>query len=590
MKRDLSRLTDSEFDLVVIGGGIFGACAAWDAAQRGLSVALIDRGDFCSATSANHLKMVHGGIRYLQHGDIYRLRKSSAERRAFLRIAPHLVRPLPVVIPTYGHGMKGKAVLRAGMGVYDLLTVDRNRGIPDPTRHIPPGTTLGRNEVLRMFPGLPAGGLTGAAVFSDGQIHNPPRLVFAILQSAAQTGAEIANYVEATGFVRRGEHIVSLQARDALTSSDFEIRARVVLNAAGPFAERLLDRTLGTRLTPKGVYSRDACFVLSRKLANHGHALAIQGTTCDPDARLSRGARHLFIAPWRDYTLVGVWHVVWEKDPDSVFVTDEELDRFIAEVNGACPSFGISLDDVSSWNAGLVPFGQNAPGSKDLRYGHRSRLIDHADTDGIQNLITLIGVRFTTGRFEAERAIDLVFRKLKSKPTPCQTADTPVFGGDIDQFDLYTHRAIRELQGDLPETVIRNLVTTYGTQFRQVVRHIRADSSLRDSVGLSSIIKAQILHAVREEMAQNLSDVVFRRTDLATGDYPGRETLQTCADVLAAELGWVQPRIEQEINSVMKRFRPARVKKVDAMDPAVAPHFEQPSYSSTLSSPLGRDI
>ncbi len=570
MKRDLSRLTDSEFDLVVIGGGIFGACAAWDAAQRGLSVALIDRGDFCSATSANHLKMVHGGIRYLQHGDIYRLRQSSGERRAFLRIAPHLVKPLPIVIPTYGSGMRGKAVLRAGMRVYDLLTVDRNRGITDPTRHIPTGSTLGRNEVLRMFPGLPTRDLTGAAVFSDGQIHNPPRLVLEILLSAVQAGAQIANYVEATGFVRRGAHVVSLKARDALTRSDFEIRARVVLNATGPFAERLLDRTLETRLTPKGVYSRDACFVIPRKLLDHGHALAIQGTTHDPDARFSRGARHLFIAPWRDYTLVGVWHVVWEQDPDSVVVTDDELSRFITEVNGACPSLGISLDDVSLWNAGLVPFGQNTPGSKDLRYGHRSRLIDHADTDGIQNLITLIGVRFTTGRFEAERAIDLVFRKLNSKPTPCHTANTPVFGGGIEQFDLYTQRAIREFKDDLPGTVIRNLVTTYGTQFRQVVRHISEDSSLRDSIGLSSIIKAQILHAVREEMAQNVSDVVFRRTDLATGDYPGRETLRGCADVLAAELRWAQPRIEQEINSVIKGFRPARVKKVDAMNSAVA--------------------
>ena len=184
MKRDLSRLADREFDLVVIGGGIFGACAAWDAAQRGLSVALIERGDFCGATSANHLKMVHGGIRYLQHGDIYRLRQSSGERRAFLRIAPHLVRPLPVVIPTYGNGMKGKTVLRLGMGVYDLLTADRNRGIADPARHIPPGSSIGRGDVLRMFPGLPTRGLTGAGVFCDGQIYNPPRLVFAILQSA----------------------------------------------------------------------------------------------------------------------------------------------------------------------------------------------------------------------------------------------------------------------------------------------------------------------------------------------------------------------------------------------------------------------
>jgi glycerol-3-phosphate dehydrogenase len=570
VKRNLAQLADCEFDLVVIGGGIFGACAAWDAAQRGLSVALIDRGDFCSATSANHLKMVHGGIRYLQHGDIYRLRQSSGERRAFLRIAPHLVKPLPTVIPTYGSGMKGKAILRAGMGLYDLLTADRNRGIADRTRHIPWGRSLGKDEVTRMFPGLPTAGLTGAAVFCDGQMHNPPRLVLGILQGAVQAGARIANYVAATGFVRRGARVISLEARDALSGTDFEIRARVVLNAAGPFAEGLLDRTLRTRLIPKGIYSRDVCFVVSRKLLDHGHALAVQGTTRDPDAKFSRGARHLFVAPWRDCTLVGVWHVVWEKDPDSVVVTDEELERFIAEANGACPSLEISLDDVPLWNAGLVPFGQNAPGSKDLRYGHRSRLIDHAGIDGIQNVITLIGVRFTTGRFEAERAVDLVFRKLDRKPRPCRTARTPVFGGDIEQFETYSKQAIHESDDIVPEDVVRNLVTNYGTEFREVLRHTYEDNSLSESVGRSLVIKAQVVHAVREEMAQNLGDVVFRRTDLATGDYPGREALRDCANILAAELGWAQSRIEQEVNGAIKRFRAARVRSMDAMNPAVA--------------------
>src|SRR5690606_7399337 len=136
MNRDLPRLTTEKFDLLVIGGGIFGACAARDAAERGLSVALIERGDFGGATSASHLKMVHGGIRYLQHGDIYRLRQSSGERRAWLRTAPHLVRPLPIVVPTFGHGMKGKPALRTGMALYDLLAADRNRGITDPSRRI----------------------------------------------------------------------------------------------------------------------------------------------------------------------------------------------------------------------------------------------------------------------------------------------------------------------------------------------------------------------------------------------------------------------------------------------------------------------
>lgn len=565
VKRDLTQLTNSEFDLLVIGGGVFGACTAWDAAQRGLSVALIDRGDFCSATSASHLKMVHGGIRYLQHGDLYRVRQSSAERRAFLRIAPHLVRPLPIVIPTYGRGMKGKAVLRLGMGVYDLLTADRNRGITDPTRYIPWGRSLGRAEVLRMYPGLPTDGLTGAAVFCDGQMYNPPRLVLGIVQSAVQAGTCVANYVEATNFVRQGPRVLALKARDKMSGSDLEIRARVVVNAAGPFAERVLEQTLGTRLTSPGIYSRDACFIVPKKLFRDDHALAIQGMTHDPDARFSRGARHLFLAPWRDYTLVGVWHVVWEKDPDSVSVTDEELKKFIAEVNGACPSLGLRLDDISLWNAGLVPFGENVPGAKDLRYGHRSRLIDHARADGIQNLITLIGVRFTTGRFEAERTVDLVFDKLERRSPRCRTATTPVCGGDIGHFDACLQQAIRESQNVLAEAVVRNLVANHGTQFSQVLRLAAREPSLREPIGASSSIKAQVIHAVREEMAQTLADVVFRRTDLATGDYPGREALRECADLLAVELGWDSRRIQQEMDMVSRRFRQARIECVDAL-------------------------
>ena len=136
MNRDIFSLAEKEFDVTIIGAGMFGVCAAWEAVLQGLSVALIEKGDFCQATSANHYKMVHGGIRYLQHGDIYRIRESSRERSALLRIAPHLVKPLPIVIPTYGHGMKGKEILRVGTTLFDILTADRNTGILDKERHV----------------------------------------------------------------------------------------------------------------------------------------------------------------------------------------------------------------------------------------------------------------------------------------------------------------------------------------------------------------------------------------------------------------------------------------------------------------------
>ncbi|MBT8439550.1 MAG: FAD-dependent oxidoreductase, partial [Gammaproteobacteria bacterium] len=166
MSRDIiGYLSDEHFDLVVVGGGIFAACAAWDAVLRGLKVALIEKEDFCSGTSANSFKMIHGGIRYLQHADVVRLWSSCRERSAMLRIAPHLVQPLPIVIPTYGYGKSGKWFLGAGMLLYDLLTLGRNRGIRDPARHIPLSRFLSREEVLGEYPDLEKQGLTGAALF-----------------------------------------------------------------------------------------------------------------------------------------------------------------------------------------------------------------------------------------------------------------------------------------------------------------------------------------------------------------------------------------------------------------------------------------
>ena len=329
MKRNLDTLAGREHDLAIIGGGFFAACAAWDASLRGLSVALIERGDFGGATSAHSFKMVHGGIRYIQHADFRRMRESSGERRALLRIAPHLVNPLPIVIPTYGHGIKGKAALQIGASIFDCITSDRNRGLDDPDRRVPRSRALSKQEVLSRFNGLRKEGLTGAVIFADAQMYNPPRLVLSVLRSAADAGAAVANYVEATAFLREGNRIRGVRAHDSLTGSDFDIRARVTLNAAGPYAEHLLAERLGVNLEPRGTYSRDASFVVARRLLDGDHGLAVLGRTRDPDAIFSRGQRHLFIVPWRDYTLIGVWHRVHDAHPDTFTSGRNATHRFV---------------------------------------------------------------------------------------------------------------------------------------------------------------------------------------------------------------------------------------------------------------------
>ncbi|NIT55112.1 MAG: FAD-dependent oxidoreductase, partial [Aliifodinibius sp.] len=484
MKRDISQLGEKEYDVVVIGAGMFGVCAAWEAAHRGLSVALVERGDFCGATSAHHFKMVHGGIRYLQHGDIPRIRESSRERSAFLRIAPHLVQPLPILMPTYGHGMKGKEVLGLGMSVYDLITADRNLGIPDHQRKIPGSYFLSSEETLNLFPGIEMENLTGGAVFCDAQMYNPARLALSILHSAVEFGAVAINYVEATGFVQQNGKVTGVRLRDVLDGQPFEVRGKMVLNTAGPWASGLLERTLKIQLNPSPAFSRDAAFVIRRK-PEHDHALAAVSKTKDVDVLIDRGGRHLFIAPWldRDYTLIGVWHIVWGESKDKVYVTEEELSDFIKEVNEAYPPLQVSIDEVTMINTGLTLFGESIPGSKRMSFGKRSLLIDHAKTHSLDGLISLIGVRATIARGMAEKAIGVISQKIGKRVAKSKSQTTPIYGGDMEIFEDYLRNANQKQPYSINEKTMRALVHNHGTQYTRVLNYIAEDAPLSAQIG-----------------------------------------------------------------------------------------------------------
>jgi glycerol-3-phosphate dehydrogenase len=553
MRRNLQALAERPYDLVIIGGGIFGICAAWDAILRGLSVALIERGDFSHATSASCFKMVHGGIRYLQHIDLPRIRESSEERNALLRIAPHLVHPLPILIPTYGHGIMGKEFLCAGLSTYGLITFDRNVGITDPVKRIPLARLMSREKCLRQFPGLRSEGLTGGIVIFDGQMYSAPRLALSFLRSATEAGAAAANYVEATGFLRsKSGQVYGITARDVLTGETLSIRGKVVINAAGPWAEPLLRSSINIDLHPKGTYSRDAYFVVPRRLRSNC-ALAVQGMTKDPDAILSRQQRHLFMVPWRDYTLIGVWHMVYNGAPDACAVTESDLQGFIDEINQAYPAIAVKRDDVLMWNSGLVLFGDNKPGAVHLSYGKRSRIVDHAREHGINGLITLIGVRYTTARREARRAVDLAVKKIGKKARSV-TPIKPIFGGEISSFEEFMRQGLTQRPAGLDVESARALLHKYGSRYRDVLHYLDENPRWVETVGATAVTKAEVVHAVRREMAEKLEDVVFRRTELGTAGHPGRQALSDCAELMAAELGWDQTRKHHEVLALEQFF------------------------------------
>jgi glycerol-3-phosphate dehydrogenase len=259
------------------------------------------------------------------------------------------------------------------------------------------------------------------------------------------------------------------------------------------------------------------------------------------------------LLPWRGYTLCGVWHVVWKTPPDTVHFPVGDLQRFIAEMNGAFPGLELTTDDVTMWNAGLVPFGENEQGAENLRYGKRSHLVDHAATDGIANLVSLIGIRYTMARHDAAHAIDLLCRKL-GKAGRSTTDRMPLDGGTFERFDELVAQIARATQGLLADEIVKALAHNYGSTYGRVLGLARERADWVRPIAGSTTLRAEVVNAVRDEMATRLSDVVFRRTDLATGGHPGEAALAEAADLVAQELQWDDRRRADEVANVERRF------------------------------------
>ncbi len=558
MKRDIDRLAAGEYDLLVIGAGIYGACAAWDAALRGLSVALIDRGDFGGATSQNSQKIIHGGLRYLQQADLVRVRESIRERRTMARIAPHFVHPFPCVMPTYGHFTRGREALFMGMLANDLIGFDRNR-LVDPQKRIPRGRIISREKVLELLPGIPTRGLTGGAVWHDCQTHNSERLLLSFILSASERGAAAANYVEATGFLSTGRRVTGVRALDRTDGRAFDIRAKVVLNAAGPWSDKVLALLDPAAASPPLRLSTALIVLTRRFISGCGAGISRRGGPAAPGTPAAKGTRLYFITPWRDVSLVGTVHAPYRGDPDEDRVTEKEISDLLDAVNAAYPSARLSRRDVRGFYRGLLPLGRVNRRTGEAIVMTRYRLVDHLRRHGWEGIITVIGVKYTTARDVAEKAVDMAIGKLGAPRRGGASASTPIYGGDIRRFDEFLDRAVRTRPRWAPEEVARHLVFHYGSRYTDLLALAERDRSLaRQIPGGGAVIAAEIARAAREEMALTLADAVLRRTELGSAGCPPDECLRACAGIMARELGWDAGRAEAEIEALKLLYIPKK--------------------------------
>jgi glycerol-3-phosphate dehydrogenase len=555
-KKHLRYLSKQEFDLLVIGGGISGACIAHDAAQRGLSVALIERRDFGGFTSAASSKLLHGGIRYLPQGQVWKVRESGREQRIFQNMAPHLLHWLPFLIPTEkGAFMKGAFALRLGMKVCGLC----HAGLPDGP---PQGPFLSAAEALAAAPQLSGvERLTGAQVMYESHIHSTERMTLAFLKTAVSNGAAVANYVEAVSY--RADHgkVRGVLARDTITGEEFTVAAKLTVNSAGPAAQALNRASPALRLRlPKEITGFAKGVHLVTKQVHPNYALAL--TTREKiEGFVTRGGRHFFIIPWRNRSLIGTTNVPFQGDFDQMRVTEEEVTEFLADINEALPDVQLRRDDVHYAYTGIYPLTVREIDPEKYQAGGDYQLVDHYRADGVSGLITSLGAKYTTARCLAEKTVDLAVRRLGCKTPPCRTAAIPLLEGSMANLASFTARKQEQYSHLLSQEMTAHLIRYYGTGIDRVMELAAGNQELL--LPLSPAVKvsaAEVLHAVRKEMAMTLEDVVFRRSGMGTVGCPDEAALNKTIAIMAEELDWTAEQQAEEKRKALARYDFQQVK------------------------------
>ncbi len=545
------------FDLIVVGAGINGAGIARDAAMRGLKVLLIDKGDAASGTTSWSTRLIHGGLRYLEYYELYLVHESLSEREKLLNIAPHLVKPLPFIIPVYEYSKRGTALVRLGMIGYDLLSWSKSLD-----RH----KMLTREEVLERVPGLEPESLLGAAMYYDGQVEYAERLAVENAVSAHENGAVVLTYAEVERLIVENGNVVGVEFTDLLEGGRHKARAPVTVNVAGPWVdevlrkmdlaeERMIGGTKGSHLVVDpfpGAPVNEALY-----------------------AEAKEDGRPYFIVPWNGRYLIGTTDIRYEGDLDLVVADDEEIDYLINETNTVIPTANLTRDKVLFTYSGVRPLPYEPEGAEgSVTRGHL--IYDHAGHDPkIGGLFSIIGGKLTTYRNLSRETVDAIYEKLGKKAPRCRTDEVPLPGGAIGSATNFEEFAADfKLTSGLSEELATRLLKLYGTRAPEVLAEAHGDPSLRvplspETAVETGIIGAEVLYAFRRELAEKLGDALLRRSMVGMGPRVALDVDEAAARVAVQHLGWSRERAEREVGEFrdyVRRYKPKDLRENEPLE------------------------
>jgi glycerol-3-phosphate dehydrogenase len=542
-RADLDALATAPVDLLVIGAGITGAGIARDAAMRGIRTCLVDAGDFGCGTSSRSSRLVHGGLRYLEHGWLRLVFEASRERRILLHIAPHLVRPMAFLFPVHAKSRVGRGRLAAGLWLYDVLSLFRN---------VRPHRMLSSRAVRKREPRMRDRDLRGGAVYYDAWCDDA-RLVLANVRAAHRYGAAVASYARVASLEKAGGTVRGATVVDAISGRSLTVHAHVTVNATGPWVDdlrRLDDPGAPPLLRPtKGVHVS----VPQHRLGNAG-AVTL---TSPLDGRV------MFLLPWGDVTVIGTTDTDFSGDPRQVSASHEDVTYLLRSANALYPDARLALDDVIAIWSGVRPLLDDGSAGATAAVPREHRIVESAS-----GLVTIAGGKLTTYRAMAAELVDVVAGRLheldgRHIPSDAGTDREPLPGGEVRDLDLLVREMLKE---GVPDDAAQHLVATYGTEAAAVANLAAREPALGAPLleGLP-FLKAEVVHQARREMALSVSDVLMRRTQLfhrhAT---QATEATPTVAGLLARELDW---DAAQEASSLAEYLREVQRMRQATMPP-----------------------
>jgi glycerol-3-phosphate dehydrogenase len=536
---DLRRLASQTFDVLIIGGGVTGAGAAVDAAARGLSVALVEAQDLAAGTSSRSSKLVHGGLRYLEQAEFHLVHEALTERDLLARrLAPHLVRPVPILVPLPAGALPLRAARRAwygaGVALYDLLAGITGRSRMPRHRH------LSHSAARRLFSSLRPDALTGAIRYYDGQVDDA-RLVVTLARTAASLGATVVSSARVTGLLRRSREVTGARVRDLESGEELEVSARTVVAATGVWSDDLSGMLPDLRPGLRVRASKGIHLVVPRAAINGEAGLILRTATSV-----------LFVLPWGGHWIIGTTDTDWSLDRNHPAASAHDIGYLLNQVNQVLDR-PLTNADIEGVYAGLRPL----LAGEDEATSALSR--EHAVVEPMLGLFLVAGGKLTTYRVMAADVVDRAARRLRRPVRRSSTAHLPLLGADGFHL-LWRQRADLAQRHGLAVGVVEHLLERYGSAALEILAIVDESPALAAPVaGAPEYLAAEISYGVRAEAALHLDDVLARRTRISIETaHRGVESARHAADVMAAELGWSPADVDREVSHYLARVEAER--------------------------------